>query len=81
MSIPDLLQRSREAHLRYRESIPRRIAQGAATVGDPAIAVPALFEAYRLLAEAHVLDPRHTVPEWRPEDEALLSFYNEQLSR
>lgn len=89
MSIAALLQQSREAHLRYRENIPRRVSQGDATVvvdGDQAVAGAALVDAIRWRAEAHVLDPQRADPAWLDESfryghDGLLGFYVEQLTR
>lgn len=87
MSIGELLQASCEAHLRYRENLPRRIANGASTVvlqGDTVAAGQALFDACRLRADAHVLDPKRLDPAWADQPDtfphdALLDFYVGQL--
>lgn len=90
MTIAELLQLSREAHLRYRESISRRVPDGAGGTirveGDPVVAGAALTEACRLRVEAHALDPDHVDPAWREEPvthdhDTLLTFYGDQLSR
>lgn len=85
MSTSDLLEQSRQAHRSYRDHVPHRVANGTGgTVvieGDPVVAGASMTTACRLLVEAYTLDPQHTDPAWKPEDDALLTFYSEQLSR
>ena len=89
MTVADALQRSREAHLHYRESLPRRVRNGSSTVvvaGDAEQAGLALSDACRWRAEAHVLDPQQTDLAWGDEvvsydHPALLDFYVAQLIR
>lgn len=90
MTIPEALQRSREAHDRYREALPRRVANGSggtvAVEGDAITAGQALAEACKWRAEAHVLDVKQADPAWADEavsydHMALLDFYVEQLTR
>lgn len=84
-AIADLLMKARLAHQRYREHVTRK--DGAVKVlGDEALAGAALFDACRLRTEARYLDPQRLDPAWASEpathdDDQLLTFYAEQLSR
>ncbi len=88
-TVADLLLRSREAHQRYRNALPRRVPQGSTTISIPGDAVQAGVEltlACRLRVEAHAIDPNLQDPAWRDEPvthdhDSLLTFYGEQLSR
>lgn len=87
-TVAALLQASRDAHQRYREAVPRRVAHGESTLavpGDSVLAGAALVQACRWRAEAHVTDPQQTDPAWRDEPithdhDALLDFYVQQLT-
>lgn len=90
MSIAELLDGSRAAHLRYRDNVTRRIGDGTGSTvvveGNAEAASMALIEACRLRAEAHVLDPQRMDPAWldqpiRYNHDEVLDFYVEQLSR
>lgn len=85
--ITQLLEQSRQAHLRYRENLPRRVPSGAATVAVPGNATEAwaaMLEACSARLQAETLDPTHMAPAWGDEPvthdhDALLTFYGEQL--
>ena len=87
MTVGDLLQQARDAHLRYRAACPRRVPRGETTVAVPGHegeAGAALREACRARLEARALDPDRTDPAWREDvvdTDTLLDFYGEQLSR
>lgn len=90
MTVSEALNFSHEAHERYREALPRRVANGSggtvAIPGDAEVAGAALAEACRYRAEAHVLDAAKIEPAWTDEAAshdhlALLDFYVEQLTR
>lgn len=86
-SIAEILAASRQAHLEYREAVPRRVAGHPQTVvaeGDAAKARAALERARDLRQQAHDLDPAHVDHAWHaeasthPHDE-LMAFYADQL--
>ena len=90
MTVAEALQLSRDAHLRYREALPRRISNGSggtiAVDGNAEAAGIALNEACRFRAEAHGLDEKRSDPGWADEatthdHSALLDFYVDQLTR
>lgn len=89
MTPADALQRSRDAHDRYREALPRRVSNGnGGTVviqGDAIVAGDELVTACKWRAEAHQLDPGQSDPAWTDEaathdHSALLDFYVKQLT-
>lgn len=87
-TVAQLLTASRLAHQRYRENLTRMVGPMPLTKvpGNEALAGAALFQACRLRAEARAIDPQRTDPAWQDEpethdDDALLTFYGEQLSR
>lgn len=87
-TVAQLLAASRHAHQRYRDNLTRMVGPLPLTkvLGDDALAGAALFEACRLRAEARAIDPQRTDSAWANEpethdDDTLLNFYVEQLSR
>lgn len=90
MNIAELLAAARDAHQRYRDNLPRRVADGSGSTvvltGDVEAAGQHMATACRLRAEAHVLDPQQHDPAWLdyisayPHD-ALLGFYVGELIR
>jgi alkylhydroperoxidase family enzyme len=89
VSIASLLQQSKDAHLAYREALPRRVASGGGSTmvmdGDAERAGIHLVAACRFRAEAHVLDPKQADPAWADQAAfhdhgALLDFYVAQLT-
>lgn len=86
MSVADLLAQSRAAHQRYRDNVTRMGPDRQKIAGDDVAAGTALLAACRLRVEARALDPQRGDPAWASEpdthdDDALLTFYGEQLSR
>ena len=89
MTLSDQLRIAREWHTRYRELLPRRVADGQSTIavqGDAVAAAEALVEACRLRAEAHLSDRKRIDPAWDDETvhvdhAAVLDFYVDQLTQ
>lgn len=87
--IADLLLKAKDAHVLYREALPRRVASGDTTVavpGEAELAGACLVTACRFRSEAHVLDPDRRDPAWADFDpsmphDLLLYYYVEQLTR
>lgn len=86
ITVAELLNRARLAHLEYRESLPRMASGNGHVValpGDPIAAQDALDRAYALRAQAEALDQPGTDPAWVEDSEthphyALLSYYAEE---
>lgn len=76
VTVADLLQQSRQAHLAYRGAMPRFV-NGVRVEGDPAAATAALATAARLRAQAELADQTHIDPAWI--DDAAWSFSHPAL--
>ena len=86
--VQDLLDRSRAAHLRYRQLSTRyNPATQQMELGDPLAARQALIDASILRAQAELADPDHQQVGWLAEvgtsyeHEPLIEFYHSQLVR
>ncbi len=84
MTIAELLQKSREAHLRYRTSSGHiDNVGGVKTVPDPEAAREAIVDALEFRNEAETADPQHEDPAWATDTAAnrgvtsakMLTFY------
>ena len=89
-AVSDLLARSRQAHLEYRQAIPHKSAQGATLVtreGNPTLAQSALQRAHDLRQQAHAEDPTRSDVAWAGEPfgsdgtDLLLEFYDKTLAK
>ena len=87
-AVHDLLDRSRAAHVRYRQFSTRyNPATQQIDPGDPLEALRALVEAATLRAQAELADPDHQQVGWLAEvgtpyeHEPLIEFYHSQLVR
>ena len=89
-AVSDLLAKSRQAHLEYRQSIPHKASQGATLVtreGNPTMAREALQRAHDMRQQAHAEDPTRSDIAWTGEPfgadgvDLLLEFYSKQLAK
>lgn len=85
MTVPELLDRSWQAHQRYRSA-----AGSAKKAPDGPVMRQALLDAYTLRVQAHEADPEHADPAWISEQgktlagvdthDSLMTFYKKKLS-
>ncbi len=84
MTVAELLQKSREAHLRYRQSSGHIDSVGGVrTVPDPEAGRTAIVDALEFRNEAEAADPDHEDAAWAADTAAnrgvtsatMLSFY------
>lgn len=91
LSVGELLERARAAHLEYRQTAPRRVpgpAGATASAGDPVACVTALDAAGTCRKAAEDLDPTFQDPAWETDAATtgvlhadLLTFFAEQLAK
>ncbi len=75
-NVADLLQRSREAHGRYRRAVAAKSTDAA--IDDH------VRQALDARMDAHGLDPEHAHPAWQADPaphDALVAFYRQRLGR